>query len=86
MIFNTIKNMLLDAIFPPICPVCGRIAQKGIICPACEKKVTRIEEPYCKKCGKPVDEGEEYCTDCQKRSHAYPSHPISRLLQWHCVT
>lgn len=45
--------------------------RKGI-CTLCERKLTRIAEPVCKKCGKPLsDERREYCGDCAGKKHSY---------------
>lgn len=37
------------------------------LCEMCndEKKLVFISENYCMKCGKPVEEGAEYCSDCE---------------------
>ena len=91
-------DLLLDLLFPPVCPFCRRpwhrplrselkeLADeiKGIqrrkdsgtyisgICPACRSKVPVVHEPYCLKCGKPIeDEKAEYCYDCSHRTHAF---------------
>lgn len=42
------------------------------ICISCRKKIIRIAEPVCKKCGKPLsDERKEYCGDCARKHHSY---------------
>ncbi len=42
------------------------------ICGVCRENVIFVEEPRCKKCGKPVRaEEQEYCNDCEKREHAF---------------
>ncbi len=66
-----IKNAMLDIVFPPICPVCNKIASSGRICPGCERKLSPVDGPLCEKCGKSVDEGERFCTDCRIGSHLY---------------
>lgn len=72
MTLKRIKDMLLDVVFPPICPVCNRIVGAGRhICPECMKKLYYVEEPYCMKCGKPVDEEDEFCRDCRSTHHVY---------------
>ncbi|MCR5831170.1 MAG: ComF family protein [Lachnospiraceae bacterium] len=72
MNIKKLPGILIDAVFPPICPICNKIApSKGRICPDCEKKLPYVEEPYCMKCGKPVNEDEEYCRDCARSEHVY---------------
>ena len=47
-------------------------ASKNRICTLCERKIVRIAEPVCKKCGKPLsDERKEYCGDCTGKKHSY---------------
>ncbi len=64
---------LIDYLFPPICPVCNEIVSGGKdgICPACEMRLPYIGSSYCMKCGKPVEEDEEFCLDCLKCTHEY---------------
>lgn len=65
--------LLLDLFFPKRCPVCDRVLRLGEeICPECAENLARISPPYCKKCGKPIeDERKEYCTDCQENVHLF---------------
>jgi len=64
---------LIDFVFPKICPVCNEIVSggKGGICNDCERKLPYIGDSYCMKCGKPVEEDEEYCRDCIRCTHEY---------------
>ena len=73
MILNSLPGSVLDLVFPKICPLCGHIVPfgRGMICPDCEGKLTYATEPYCMRCGKPVDEDEEYCRDCLSGRHVY---------------
>ena len=50
-------NILLDLIFPPKCPFCGRVLEPGEegMCVLCGDKLPRME-----KAGKPVD----FCEEC----------------------
>lgn len=72
-VLETIAGLL----YPPRCPVCDGLLfpERGRrlgICLSCEKKITRITEPVCKKCGKPLsDERKEYCGDCARKPHSY---------------
>lgn len=73
MNIGKIGNALLDLLFPRICPVCNNIVSKygADICPSCEKRLSFTGDSYCMRCGKPVEEDEEYCSDCKKRRHMY---------------
>lgn len=64
---------MVDIIYPKICPICNNIIPIGAgdVCPACKGLLTYVSEPYCMRCGKPVDEDREYCDDCERRKHAY---------------
>lgn len=69
---------LLQLFFPKTCPICEEILDKHQeICKKCEKNLRYIEEPKCKKCGKPFEPREpdseikEYCMDCVKKPHIY---------------
>ncbi|MCI8851957.1 MAG: ComF family protein [Lachnospiraceae bacterium] len=45
---------------------------QGLICASCRSLPVRVQEPFCMKCGKPLeDESLEYCKRCQKHSHAF---------------
>ena len=59
---------VLDLLYPPVCPFCGKISPEGI-CAGCRKKIVYVREPRCMRCGKPLrDEIREYCRDCEARS------------------
>lgn len=61
----------LELLYPTTCIFCGEICKKGI-CESCREKIVYIQEPLCKKCGKPIQSQEkEYCFDCQKRRVHY---------------
>ena len=64
---HVVENLL----FPPRCPVCDKPVPKGLICPACEKKLVPIGEQVCFCCGKPLVEEEEYCRSCRKERPSY---------------
>lgn len=61
----------LDFLFPPKCPLCGRVRRAGEkegICGACYRRLPVVTEPFCKHCGKPIaEETLEYCFDCAGR-------------------
>jgi len=66
-------NIITDMIYPRICPVCNEIMPLGCTDahPGCMQRLTYADEPYCVRCGKPVEEDEEYCADCVRISHLY---------------
>ena len=63
---KTVKDRLLDLLFPPRCPLCERVLAGGaMICPDCERQLPFIRGPVCFSCGVPVeDERQEYCRVC----------------------
>lgn len=66
-------DLVLDTVFPPRCPVCGKISnQMGRTCKECVNVFSIISEPICKKCGKQIkDVTKEYCLDCTKKKFHY---------------
>lgn len=65
-----LRDMLLDLLFPRRCPICGKIS--GGICADCKKKLPYIRQPFCLRCGRPVENVEdEYCADCRKHTHSF---------------
>lgn len=65
-----IYSVFLDLLFPRRCPVCGRISRG--ICTECRKQLPYIRQPFCFRCGRPVErEEDEYCADCQKHVHNF---------------
>lgn len=72
-IVNRIIDGILNVFYPRHCPVCHEILkdQGRMICKRCEKELSPVKEPRCFKCGKPVGEREEYCSDCCRTEHLY---------------
>ena len=76
-----LTKILIKLLFPGSCPVCGEVQEQlltddGVarICPACEKRLKRVAQPFCLRCGKPLEADRirrEYCADCTKRTHAF---------------
>lgn len=63
-------RVLVDAVFPPRCPVCDEIVQpqEHLIHRECQKKLSPADGDVCMRCGKPVPgERFEYCADCLKK-------------------
>lgn len=68
-----IAGVLSDILYPLHCPVCdGIVAPPGErICADCLGGLKLLTPPWCMKCGRKVEEGEEYCADCRAREHVY---------------
>lgn len=63
---------MITWLYPKRCPVCLKlVTPKGaMLHPECEKKLDRIKEPICMKCGLPLaSEEEEYCKECMCQSN-----------------
>ena len=66
--------MLIDALFPRRCPVCGDIVMpKGsLICPPCVPRLSFVKGPVCQRCGKEImSDTQEYCADCARRKRSF---------------
>ena len=64
-------NMCLRMLYPQTCYYCGKI-NKTAICAVCQKKMIYVNEPRCKRCGKPVRyEEKEFCEDCRRERIFY---------------
>lgn len=62
---------ILDLLYPHTCPLCGELTERRV-CQNCAKEVWYIQEPRCKKCGKPIrNENSEFCFDCLVGRHSY---------------
>lgn len=65
---SQIGRHVLDAVFPPQCPVCAAIVQEHAqLCPACWTQVRFIGAPYCTCCGVPLEfdvGGDALCLQC----------------------
>lgn len=65
---SQIGRHVLDAVFPPQCPVCAAIVQEHAqLCPACWTQVRFIGAPHCACCGVPLEfdtGGEALCLQC----------------------
>lgn len=64
-----IREWILRLVYPHTCPFCGRVT-KDEVCFSCRETVYKIQEPFCRKCGKPLsDEAKEYCGDCEQKRY-----------------
>lgn len=79
MIFGWLKVIieeLINLIYPRRCPICDNVLQsQGILCcEECKGKLKYVKEPFCMKCGKPVEnDNVEYCFDCSKKEKHFKS-------------
>ena len=65
---------LIELVFPAKCPFCKEImaGQAEGICASCRRKVEFIQEPRCKKCGKPIfNKEKEFCYDCVQNNYYF---------------
>lgn len=95
--FRGLGGLLLDLVFPPVCPLCERPWHRSLkedladlrrrlqgekpvvlkkkpsgICPQCRALLPVVIEPFCLKCGKPIEDDEaEYCYDCSHHHHVF---------------
>lgn len=67
------RDGLLQAVYPRHCPVCDDIVSRRgeKICLECLGRLKILTPPWCMRCGKKTEEGEEYCGDCGKRKHLF---------------
>lgn len=72
---SSIKNVILDVLFPPKCIICGKIiSQDGCLCFTCWGKIDFITFPYCSCCGVPFSyeiEEDLICGKCILKKPKY---------------
>ncbi len=61
------KTSFLDLLFPLRCLGCG--TEGSLLCPSCCHSLPRIKQPFCQRCGTPLNEG-YLCPACI-------SHPLT---------
>ncbi len=68
-----VRNGILQAVYPRRCPVCdGIVRQRGEkICLECMDRLKLLTPPWCMRCGKKTEEGQEFCGDCREGGHLY---------------
>lgn len=75
MILKEITEHLLDWFFPRRCVFCDDLLKSGekYLCRKCRVRMpSPIQEPRCKRCGKPLVVNEqEYCYDCLEYEQKY---------------
>lgn len=75
---KTLGRILVDALYPPACAVCGKplggdSGPPGIpgVHPGCFALTLPVSEPSCCKCGKHVEDEQMYCKDCEESEHTF---------------
>ena len=66
---SAVLDRAADIIFPPRCPLCERllIGREKYVCIDCAGKLPLIRQPFCFRCGRPLeDAGKEYCFHCER--------------------
>ena len=69
---SKITECLLNAVFPPRCPVCDEILlpEKILIHPKCKALLTMVGNDTCLRCGKQlISERNEFCFDCSHKKN-----------------
>lgn len=61
--FNTAGQALLDLIYPPRCPGCGKMGV--LFCDACQTRIEPVHMSTCLRCGRPTSGGPR-CLDCRQ--------------------
>ena len=58
--FPDLVRVCLDLLYPRRCPVCEAIltVRDGLVCSRCSRNLPWVEEPRCKKCGRPLLSGQ----------------------------
>lgn len=81
----SVKNRLLDLLFPTRCGGCGRAG--NLLCPACLDQVQPVPPPLCTRCGRP-QAATGRCNDCAAgafhvsaiRAAAIYADPLSKAI------
>jgi ComF family protein len=69
-----ITEFLKDIIFPPICPVCGRICAESL-CQDCSSRIKFLDENVCQQCGRLFtfknNQDMRVCTLCKNENYSF---------------
>lgn len=80
---SSLRNVVLDAVFPPRCGGCGEW-HRGVFCGKCAAHIQPLEAPFCQTCGKPFDpvaQAGDICAECRdNRYHGAPPFAAARSL------
>lgn len=76
--YNIIKNfgrVVLDAVYPPACAICGKplgaFNRESRVHGDCFELTLPVTGQTCGKCGKQIGEDEFYCRDCSETEHVF---------------
>lgn len=63
----------MDLLYPKRCAICDELlsGKELYLCGRCTALPKLVGDSYCMKCGKPVEEQEEFCDDCKKRERTF---------------
>ncbi len=90
-ILNNISHITRLAIFRPRCKICGTnlvFSTEDVVCTDCLAKVTRIPNPFCQRCGRPLNNRHTICGECiihpplfkKHRSYSIYSGALKELI------
>jgi len=81
---KNVFTMLVNVVFPPICMKCGNAcAYSGGVCAECFKNLIFVVEPFCHKCGRPIDKIAKewgFCPFCKTMKEVYFDEARSALI------
>jgi len=68
--FQIIRRGILDFLFPPYCPICGRKLKEteSLICEKCYENIKTITSPFCERCGAPLKKDRKRCEYCSQEN------------------
>ena len=71
----SIIGKILDILYPRRCAICDKVlpVNEKYLCQGCEKLLKYTGEEYCLRCGRPVDDRQEYCPSCQGKEVSFCS-------------
>lgn len=65
-------HKLFAFFFPDRCILCGQPLSGGAVCEHCVDKLTLCRDIHiCKKCSRPIDENQLFCTNCAVTPHYF---------------
>lgn len=69
-----IREWVIGLFFPRRCPICDHVMPlgDGAACSSCQALLEYVQEPRCKKCGKPLQvQEDEFCNDCYGKETSF---------------
>ena len=79
-----VGSLLINVVFPPVCMKCGEICgSAGGVCAECFSKLLFVTEPFCHRCGRPVDKIAKewgFCPFCKAMKEVYFDEARSALI------